>query len=81
MNHKIELLGDTDYGFNTRLVCPEDCTDQKRHQDEWDEAGCDLLTPVEQGNTVIGVIEVQPEWRGTGENAEFWLNPIVYDED
>lgn len=81
MSHKIEFIGANDYGYNTRLVCPEDCTEKDIHRDQWNDVGIDLLTPVKE-DVVLCAMHVIPEWKFRGTDAEeMWLNPIVQDED
>jgi len=80
MSHKIELVGSKHYGYDSRLVCPDDCQEKEVHQECFKDVGIEILRPVDE-SIVLAKIEVIPEWEGHGEEAELWLNPVVYDED
>lgn len=73
--HKIEFKTGPD-GFRSELVCPEDCTEQDVHQDQYAEYGPELIPGVED-DTVLCTMEVEPKWDGGDEEAELWLIPIV----
>lgn len=75
MTHKIELFGSSSYGFDSRLVCPEDCEEKELHKDMWSDVGLDLVTA--SVDKVLVSFEVEPYWTGHGEDAEMWLKPVV----
>lgn len=76
--HKIELKTGPG-GFFTDIVCPEDCDEKEVHQDQYSDVGLELITYAEE-DTALASFEVKPEWTGRGEDAEFWLRPVVADE-
>lgn len=73
--HKIEFKTGPN-GFETTLVCPEDCDEKEVHEDQFSDYGCELIPAVDE-NTVLATVNVEMKWDGNNDEAELWVLPVL----